>query len=109
MPGARRSPPGACWPRAWTRVYVPPSGYTVAPMPAAGAIVALTREVPESFARCQLVHLEREAIDVARARDQHAAYEQALAMLGCTIERLPPAPDLPDSVFVEDTAVVLPE
>ena len=46
---------------------------------------------------------------MARAVTQHAAYEQALAALGCTVQRLPPAPDLPDSVFVEDTAIVCDE
>ena len=30
-------------------------------------------------------------------------------MLGATVERIPPAPEHPDSVFVEDTAVVLDE
>ena len=44
-----------------------------------------------------------------RAVTQHAAYEQALAALGCTVQRLPPTPDLPDSIFVEDTAVVCDE
>lgn len=46
---------------------------------------------------------------MARAVTQHAAYEQALAALGCTVQRLPPEPALPDSVFVEDTAVVCDE
>ena len=44
-----------------------------------------------------------------RARAEHAAYEATLRALGCAVERVPPAPDLPDSVFVEDTAVVLDE
>ncbi|MEJ2384948.1 MAG: arginine deiminase family protein [Xanthomonadales bacterium] len=34
---------------------------------------------------------------------------QTLADLGCDVVELPAEPDLPDSVFVEDTAVVLPE
>ena len=59
--------------------------------------------------RCELTHRERVCIDVDVARAQHAAYEDALRGLGCVIERLPSLPDLPDSVFVEDTAVVLPE
>lgn len=71
--------------------------------------IALTREVSQSVADCELTHLEREPIDLARARAQHARYEEALAELGCTVERLPALPDLPDAVFVEDTAVVLPE
>ena len=69
-------------------------------------LLALTRAVPASIARCELTHLQREPIDYARAVAQHAAYEDALVRAGCRVERLPPAPELPDSVFVEDTAVV---
>jgi dimethylargininase len=72
-------------------------------------IFALTRPVPPSIERCELTHLARAPIDVARATMQHDAYEKALARLGCTIAQLPEEPDLPDSVFVEDTAVVLDE
>jgi dimethylargininase len=71
-------------------------------------LLALTRAVPPSIASCELTHLERAPIDPARAAAQHARYEKALESLGCTILRLPPQPDLPDSVFVEDAAVVLP-
>lgn len=71
--------------------------------------VALTREVPPTIVNCELTHLEREPIDFSRAVEQHSEYEKALAGLGCTIHRLPPLHDFPDSVFVEDTAVVLPE
>lgn len=57
--------------------------------------------------RCELTHLQRTPIDVARAREQHHAYEQTLRDLGCRIESLPEEPALADSVFVEDTAIVL--
>jgi dimethylargininase len=70
-------------------------------------VLAMTRAVPRSIDRCELTHLAREPIDYARAVEQHAAYEAALRRLGCRVERLPEAPDLPDSVFVEDAAVVL--
>lgn len=70
---------------------------------------AITRAPSPNIAACELTHLERAAIDSARAAAEHEAYERALAELGCTVERLPAEPDLPDSVFVEDTAVVLPE
>ena len=70
---------------------------------------ALTREVPPTIVNCELTHLAREPIDFALAVQQHRQYERVLTELGCTIQRLPPLPDLPDSVFVEDTAVVLPE
>jgi dimethylargininase len=72
-------------------------------------LIALTREVPSSITRCELTHLAREPIDLARAEQQHRRYEEALTALGCSVRRLPSTPELPDSVFVEDTAVVLPE
>lgn len=70
---------------------------------------ALTRAVPPTIGRCQLTHIERQPIDHGSAAAQHADYEAALRHLGCDILRLPDEPGLPDSVFVEDTAVVLPE
>jgi len=51
----------------------------------------------------------REPIDVDRARAQHHAYEEALERLGCRVVRLDAEPDLPDAVFVEDTAIVVDE
>jgi dimethylargininase len=72
-------------------------------------LIAMTREVSPAMARCQLTHLPRLPIDVATAARQHGEYERALAALGCTVVRLPSGPDLPDCVFVEDTAVVLDE
>jgi dimethylargininase len=71
--------------------------------------VALTREVSPRIAEAALTFVTRQPIDVARAREQHRAYEAALVSLGATIERLPPLPDAPDGVFVEDAAVVLEE
>src|SRR6266540_7261199 len=66
----------------------------------------MTRAVPPSISRCELTHLSREPIDYTRAVAQHEQYEATLRRLGCRVERLPDAPDLPDSVFVEDAAVV---
>jgi dimethylargininase len=72
-------------------------------------VVALTRAVPPSIVRCELTHLAREPIDVARAAAQHEAYERVLASMGCVVRRLPALPEMPDSVFVEDVAVVVDE
>lgn len=72
-------------------------------------LVAITRAVSPKIGQCELTHLERQAIDVERARAQHGQYEACLAGLGCELHRLPAEPELPDSVFVEDTAVVLDE
>lgn len=71
--------------------------------------IAITRAVSRAIDRCELTHLQREPIDLALARRQHAAYEQALREAGCEVRQLPEQPDWPDSVFVEDTAVVLDE
>lgn len=71
--------------------------------------IAITREVSEAIVDCELTHLERVPIDVQLTRRQHQDYEACLASLGCTVQRLPAGPDMPDSVFVEDIAVVLDE
>ena len=72
-------------------------------------LAAITRAVSPKIGQCELTHLEREAIDVESAQAQHGQYEACLAGLGCQVHHLPAEPDLPDSVFVEDTAVVLDE
>ena len=71
--------------------------------------IAITRGVSAGIAACELTHLERQPIDLVLARAQHRAYEQALARAGCRVESLPALDSLPDSVFVEDTAIVLDE
>ncbi len=71
--------------------------------------IALTRDISPALEHCELTHLERAPIDLARAREQHEAYERALAELGCDVRRLPAGDDMPDSVFIEDTAIVLDE
>lgn len=72
-------------------------------------VIALTRQVSASIGECALTFREREIIDLERAREQHRAYEQLLRQLGARVNSLPPEDDLPDAVFVEDTALVLPE
>src|SRR5205085_10182145 len=72
-------------------------------------LTALVRPVSPSLADCELTYLAREPIDVARSVAQHRAYLEYLGALGARLVRLPAAPELPDAVFVEDTAVVLDE
>ncbi len=72
-------------------------------------LLGITREVSRSIINCELTHLARTPIDVERARQQHAQYEAALKHLGVAVLSLPEQPDLPDSVFVEDTALVFDE
>ena len=70
---------------------------------------AITREVSPALADCQLSFVERDAIDVPRARLQHAAYCAALQTLGCDVIELPADATFPDSVFVEDVALAFDE
>lgn len=72
-------------------------------------MLALTRSVPPSIHRCELTHVARVPIDATLAARQHGEYERLLQSLGCRVRRLQDLPDCPDSVFVEDTAVVLDE
>lgn len=72
-------------------------------------MLALVRDLSPSIVRCELSHLAREPIDLKRATAQHLRYVSTLHALGCDIDYLPAEPDLPDAVFVEDTAVVLDE
>jgi len=71
--------------------------------------IALTRAVPESLEDGERTYVERQPIDLDLARRQHAAYRRCLAELRCSVEVLPAEPTLPDSVFIEDAAVVLDE
>lgn len=71
--------------------------------------LAVTREVSPRFNECEITHIERTPIDVKVARSEHRVYVDALKGLGCHVLELPAQADLPDSVFVEDTAFILPE
>jgi len=71
--------------------------------------LAITREVSRAIEHCELTYLDRTPIDATRARAQHEHYRDALRGLGLDVISLPEEPDLPDSVFVEDTAIVLEE
>ena len=72
-------------------------------------LTAITRGVSPTIAACELTFLQREAIDVARARQQHRAYEACLLDLGVEVISLPAEAEYPDAVFVEDACVVLDE
>ena len=72
-------------------------------------LTAITRKVSSSLANCELSFIERKPIDMERARAQHHAYESLLERLGANVNSLPEERDLPDSMFVEDPAIVLDE
>ena len=71
--------------------------------------IALTRQVSPAISQCELTHIVREPIDYERACAQHRRYEDALRSLGMEVISLEAEPELPDSVFVEDVALVLDE
>ena len=72
-------------------------------------IWAITRDISDAFEYCQLTHLDRVPIDLPRARAQHDAFEWTLVEVGCTVRRIDASADMPDSVFIEDMAIVFPE
>src|SRR6266403_5010988 len=72
-------------------------------------LTAITRAVSPAIVDCELSFIDRKPIDLATAREQHHAYEKMLVKLGARVISLPAEPALPDSMFVEDPALVLDE
>jgi dimethylargininase len=67
---------------------------------------ALVRAPSSKLAEGIVTHLARSPVDIALAREQHAAYASTLAAAGWLTEQVPAAEDCPDSVFIEDTVVI---
>src|SRR5438093_9740126 len=72
-------------------------------------LTAITRAVSPAIVDCELSFIDRQPIDLVTAQEQHHAYEKLLGRLGARVMSLPAEPDLPDSMFVEDPAIVLDE
>jgi dimethylargininase len=72
-------------------------------------LTAITRAVSSALVNCELSFVERKPIDMERARAQHRAYEALLAKSGAKVISLTEEAELPDSMFVEDPAIVLDE
>jgi len=70
---------------------------------------AIVRRPSPALRDCALTFLERQPINFANAEAQHRAYVAALRQLGVEVLELDAEDQLPDSVFVEDTAIVLDE
>ena len=68
--------------------------------------VALIRQPSDRLAEGIVTHVQRRPVDLALARRQHEAYRDTLAAAGWTVRVIEPAPEHPDSVFVEDTVVI---
>ena len=67
---------------------------------------ALVRRPGPRLADGLLTHIDRVPVDVDLAMRQWAGYVAALRSAGWETIEVPPAPDCPDAVFVEDTVVM---
>ena len=72
-------------------------------------LTAITRAVSPGIVHCELTFLTRQPINLAKTEQQHHAYQALLAQCGARVISLPAEPTLPDSMFVEDPAIVLDE
>jgi dimethylargininase len=72
-------------------------------------LTAITRGVSPALAECELSFIPRQPINLAIAQQQHHGYEKLLVQLGARVISLSAEPTLPDSMFVEDPALVLDE
>ncbi|GAA1734393.1 dimethylargininase [Microcella frigidaquae] len=69
--------------------------------------IAIVRMPSSRLADGELTHQERVPVDLDLAERQWEDYVGALRAEGFTIVEVPPAEELPDSVFVEDTLVII--
>ena len=72
-------------------------------------LTAITRDINIDMGNCELTFLPRVPIDADLALQQHQQYRSTLSSLGCEVVTMPTEPGLADSLFVEDTALVLDE
>ncbi|MCR9297005.1 MAG: arginine deiminase family protein [bacterium] len=71
--------------------------------------IAITHSPSRLLNNCELTFRQREAINPTRANEQHLQYRQALQDAGYEVRNFEINSSCPDSVFVEDVAVVLGE
>ena len=67
---------------------------------------ALVRRPSPRLAEGLITHIDRQPIDVELAQQQWQGYVGALDDAGWPTTEIAPAPDHPDGVFIEDTAVM---
>src|SRR5258707_10976770 len=72
-------------------------------------LIAITRCVSPALTECELSFIRRQPINLGIAQQQHHDYQKLLGQLGARVISLPAEPALPDSMFVEDPALVLDE
>ncbi len=69
--------------------------------------LALVRSPSSSFVGAISNHPDRETIKFQTALKQHNEYIKALRNSGIQVRTLPPLESFPDSVFIEDNAIIL--
>jgi dimethylargininase len=72
-------------------------------------LTAITRGVSAALVNCELTFVDRAPIDLEKAVQQHHGYQKMLETFGAHVQSLPPENTMPDSMFVEDPAIVLDE
>ena len=65
----------------------------------------IVRELANSFIKAE--GTAGKNVDVIKARKQHAKYVEAFERAGVKVKKLPKAEPFPDSVFVEDVAIII--
>ncbi len=68
----------------------------------------IVRPPGAAFQHALSEHAERDAIDVAHAREQHVAFAAALRAAGVKLVEMPADDELPDACFVSDVLITLP-
>jgi len=68
--------------------------------------VVLVRHLGDSYVSCVSTNPAKTDIDVRLAKDQHKEYVSALKESGLRVIRLRPLEDFPDSVFMQDPALL---
>ena len=68
--------------------------------------LVFVRPPPNSYAECVSTAPTRDEIDVELAKEQHRRYASTLKRSGIDVVELPPLEDFPDSVFMQDPALL---
>jgi dimethylargininase len=68
---------------------------------------AIVRRPSPRLAEGEVTHIDRVALDVDLAIQQHGLYVELLQRYGLKIVEAPPAPQHPDGLFVEDALVMI--
>jgi len=68
--------------------------------------VALVRSPPNSYLQCVSTNPKKTEIDLKLAKEQHRQYVSTLKEAGVDVIELPPLEDFPDSVFIQDPALL---